>query len=297
MRASSKARGEANAISCVRSYSTMSFHHSSAVSFFFMSRFAAGTSGSGLAVAVGFALLAILEVIPGERQPPFEGERKLVLNRPEFFKGADAAGFQLRFHTNIVLFRSPFCKRWLARVAQFLTAVRHHFILNEMVTPRAAGKAKTKNWSGRAPRRFGEEHHAKFALRFAPDALAQVGQAGDGEARAPVVTPAFGGQTGKLQRVAEVRGACRIRQRTSTSEHRQVPISPEHELDLANLTVHINLKARVHCRCSIAEFHHAEKAWLRKQRGIGRFKASGANSPQMNDRFNEQEIKSKEAKL
>src|SRR5438552_19176250 len=142
MRASSKARGEANAISCVRSYSKMSFHHSSAVSFFFMSRFAAGTSGSGLAVAVGFALLAMLEVIPGERQPPFEGEmnrvrrkgeRKLVLNCPEFFKSADAAVFQLRFHTNIVLFRSPFCKRWLARVAQFLTAVRHHFILNEKV--------------------------------------------------------------------------------------------------------------------------------------------------------------------
>jgi len=38
MRASSKARGEANAISCVRSYSTMSFHHSSAVSFFYLSK-------------------------------------------------------------------------------------------------------------------------------------------------------------------------------------------------------------------------------------------------------------------
>ena len=80
--------------------------------FFFMSRFAAGTSGGGLAVAVGFALLAMLEVILGQRQAPFEGEmnrvrrkgeRKLVLNRPEFFKGADAAIFQLGFHTNIVL--------------------------------------------------------------------------------------------------------------------------------------------------------------------------------------------------
>ncbi len=104
--------------------------------------FATGMSGSGLAVAVGFALLAMLEVIPGERQPPFEGEmnrvrrkgeRKLVLNRPEFFKGADAAGFQLGFHTNIVLFRSPFCKHWLARVAKFFAAVRHHFILHEEV--------------------------------------------------------------------------------------------------------------------------------------------------------------------
>src|SRR5207247_4899521 len=45
---------------------------------------------------------------------------------------------------------------------------------------------------------------------------------------------------------------------------------------------------------STAGFHHAEKAWLRKQLGIGRFKASGASCPQMNDRFNEQAIKSKE---
>src|SRR2546428_11797470 len=45
---------------------------------------------------------------------------------------------------------------------------------------------------------------------------------------------------------------------------------------------------------STAGFHHAEEAWLRKQLGIGRFEASGASCPQMNDRFNEQEIKSKE---
>jgi len=44
---------------------------------------------------------------------------------------------------------------------------------------------------------------------------------------------------------------------------------------------------------STAGFHHAEEAWLRKQLGIGRFAASGANSAEMNDRFNEQEIKSK----
>src|SRR2546425_849421 len=37
IRASSKARGEANAISCVRSYSTRSSHHCSGVSFFFTS--------------------------------------------------------------------------------------------------------------------------------------------------------------------------------------------------------------------------------------------------------------------
>jgi hypothetical protein len=98
--------------------------------------------GSGLAVAVGLALLAMLEVILGQRQSPFEGEmnrvrrereRKLVLNRPELFEGADAAVFQLRFHTNTVLFRSWFCKHSLARVAQFFAAVRHHFILNEEV--------------------------------------------------------------------------------------------------------------------------------------------------------------------
>src|SRR5437879_6501052 len=46
-------RGERNFVRAL-SYSTMSFHHSSAVSFLFMSRFAAGMSGSGLAVAVGF---------------------------------------------------------------------------------------------------------------------------------------------------------------------------------------------------------------------------------------------------
>lgn len=33
--------------------------------------FATGMSGSELAVAVGFALPAMLEVIPGQRQPPF----------------------------------------------------------------------------------------------------------------------------------------------------------------------------------------------------------------------------------
>ena len=99
-------------------------------------------SGSCFAVAVGFAFLAMLEVILGQRQPPFEGEmnrvgckgeRKLVLNRPEFFEGADAAAFQLRFHANIVLFHSRFCKCSLTRVAQFFAAVRHHFILNEEV--------------------------------------------------------------------------------------------------------------------------------------------------------------------
>src|SRR6266851_1455427 len=50
--------------------------------------------------------------------------------------------------------------------------------------------------------------------------------------------------------------------------------------------------SRLPVKCS--GFHHAEEAWLRKQLGIGRFEASGANSPQMNDRFNEQAIKSKE---
>ena len=100
--------------------------------------FAAGMSGSRLAVAVGFAFLAMLEVILGQRQSPFkremnrigrEGQRELVLNGPEFFEGADAAGFQLRFHANIVLFRSRLRKCSLARVAQF-AAVRHHFMPN-----------------------------------------------------------------------------------------------------------------------------------------------------------------------
>ena len=107
-----------------------------------MSRFAAGMSGIRLAVAVGFALPAMLEVILGQRQAPFEGEmnrvrhkreRKLVLNCPEFFKSADAAVFQLRFHTNTVLFRSQFCKHSLACLTQFFAAVGHHFILNEEV--------------------------------------------------------------------------------------------------------------------------------------------------------------------
>src|SRR6266516_479242 len=36
--------------------------------------------------------------------------------------------------------------------------------------------------------------------------------------------------------------------------------------------------------CS-SEFHYAGKAWLRKERGIGRFKASESKCPQMNDRI------------
>jgi len=45
---------------------------------------------------------------------------------------------------------------------------------------------------------------------------------------------------------------------------------------------------------STAGFHHAEKAWLRKERGIGRFKASESNCAQVNDRFNKLETKTKE---
>src|SRR5439155_23784825 len=47
-------------------------------------------------------------------------------------------------------------------------------------------------------------------------------------------------------------------------------------------------------RLRLPDSHYAEKAWLLKERGIGRLRASGSNSPQMNDRFNEHEIKSNE---
>jgi len=73
-----------------------------------------------------------------------------------------------------------------------------------------------------------------------------------------------------------MRGACKFRQRPPAREYRQVPVGTEQEFDLANLTVHFNLKARVHYP-QIQKFHHAEKAWLRKEYGIGQFKGEEAN--------------------
>src|SRR4051794_16011210 len=97
-------------------------------------------SGCRHAVAVGFALFSMLQVILGQWQPPFQGEMnwvrrkrewKLLLNRPEFFERPEAAAFQLRFHTSILLFRPRICKHPLARATEFCAAVRHHFVLNE----------------------------------------------------------------------------------------------------------------------------------------------------------------------
>src|SRR5689334_5168492 len=59
MRASSKARGEAKAISCVRSYSAHWFHHfSAAVSFVFTSRFPALNGKFSERMAGAFLALA-----------------------------------------------------------------------------------------------------------------------------------------------------------------------------------------------------------------------------------------------
>src|SRR5207247_84049 len=50
------------------------------------------------------------------------------------------------------------------------------------------------------------------------------------------------------------------------------------------------------CRSSIAEFHYAEKAWLRNQRGIGWFNGRRVNCRLMNDRCNDEHKHHKETR-
>src|SRR5437867_8753361 len=101
---------------------------------------AAGRSQASFAIGFGVASMSVFQVALGKRNPPLQGEmngvgnqgeRELVLNRPEFFECANTPALQLRFHRSMVLVGSWICKRTFTRFPQFFPAVFHHFILNE----------------------------------------------------------------------------------------------------------------------------------------------------------------------
>ena len=99
MRASSKARGEAKAISCVRSYSRRSSIHSRGVSFRFTSgRCGFAATGSNAVAMRATAILAVglPEVRRAEAQKISQSATEVfVLNGEKFFAGQQAA---FRFH-------------------------------------------------------------------------------------------------------------------------------------------------------------------------------------------------------
>ena len=97
---------------------------------------------SRIPVPLSIAGTALLEVTLRQRQPPLkrqmnrvrhEGQRELILNCPKFFKAAYAAAAQFCSHVKIILLQTRFRKRLLARLTQFLAAMRHYFFLDEKV--------------------------------------------------------------------------------------------------------------------------------------------------------------------
>ena len=121
-----------------------------------------------------------------------------------------------------------------------------HEVHNEAMAPTAAAVGEAQQFRVGLPRGAGDEHEGEFGAGIFLNRGAQLREAGGGLAVAVVVGPAFGGEPGVFEGVADMRVGAPPRRGTPAAEFSQVAFVSEAHLHRFGLAVNVRLEGEFH---------------------------------------------------